>query len=425
MKRNKKTLGIILGFFILLGLTACPSSNGNASISFPSTLQLSTQTNQQTTGSFEISNTGTQELNFELSDNQSWLTLGTTTGSIAPSASRNITVNAACPDNAGSNTANIAVTSNASTSSGVSLEVSLNCSNFVLVEQGDYSIGLSFLGNGFNATREAVFQSAATRWGAVIVGDLSDITFTPTDGIPENSICGFAHNAFTTTIDDLIIFANISPIDGEGGILGQAGPSLIRNANGLTIAGCMQFDSADVAKLEAEGSFENVILHEMGHVLGIGSLWELPSKNLVDFTPSPAPNERCSSIAAFTTKPTFTGSNANAEFMTLGKTGNIPVEDEFGAGTKCGHWDEAFFDIELMTGFAEGPNPMPLSRMTIASLKDLGYTVDLAAADAYAVPGCSPDCPQLRTSAVSEAWEVILTPKGSLGPDGSIKFFDQ
>jgi hypothetical protein len=38
-----------------------------------------------------------------------------------------------------------------------------------------------------------------------------------------------------------------------------------------------------------------------------------------------------------------------------------------------------------MTGYAE-PADMPLSRMTIASLKDLGYHVNLEAADPYTLP---------------------------------------
>ena len=37
----------------------------------------------------------------------------------------------------------------------------------------------------------------------------------------------------------------------------------------------MRFDTADVADLEVDGQLETVILHEMGHVLGIGTVWGL------------------------------------------------------------------------------------------------------------------------------------------------------
>ena len=38
---------------------------------------------------------------------------------------------------------------------------------------------------------------------------------------------------------------------------------------------------------------------------------------------------------------------------------------------------------ELMTGKVDGATSFPLSKLTIASLEDLGYTVDYSAADDY------------------------------------------
>src|SRR6187551_438938 len=47
-----------------------------------------------------------------------------------------------------------------------------------------------------------------------------------------------------------------------------------RVSSGLASShGEMQFDSADVAGMFANGTWTNVILHEMGHILGIGTLW--------------------------------------------------------------------------------------------------------------------------------------------------------
>ena len=62
------------------------------------------------------------------------------------------------------------------------------------------------------------------------------------------------------------------PIDGAGGVLGSAGPCLIRDT-GPTAVGRMRFDTADLASLEGGGQLDEVVLHEMGHVIGIGSLW--------------------------------------------------------------------------------------------------------------------------------------------------------
>jgi hypothetical protein len=81
-----------------------------------------------------------------------------------------------------------------------------------------------------------------------------------------------------------------------------------------------------------------------------------------------------------TSKPLFTGQNAAREYQRLGGRGLVPLEPRIEQ-----HWDEAVFDNELMTPIIElGPNL--LSRMTIASLKDMGYGVNLLAADAYLLP---------------------------------------
>jgi len=59
----------------------------------------------------------------------------------------------------------------------------------------------------------------------------------------------------------------------------------------------------------------------------------------------------------------------------------VPLEQDFGKGKACGHWDDSCFIHELMTGFDSGS--MPLSRLTVAGLEDLGYEVDYSKADPY------------------------------------------
>ncbi|CAN0313194.1 unnamed protein product, partial [Phaeothamnion confervicola] len=63
------------------------------------------------------------------------------------------------------------------------------------------------------------------------------------------------------------------------------------------------------------------------------------------------------------------------------------VENNYGPGTACGHWDEKQLKGELMTGLAESSgSKMPLSVVTIGALADLGYTVDYGAADPFTLP---------------------------------------
>ena len=90
----------------------------------------------------------------------------------------------------------------------------------------------------------------------------------------------------------------------------------------------MQFDEDDVDALEQEGSLPGVILHEMGHVLGFGTLWDglglLADPSDPDPTPPLADTH-------------FTGAQAIAAFDEAGGTdypdGKVPVMNVGGAGT--------------------------------------------------------------------------------------------
>ena len=71
--------------------------------------------------------------------------------------------------------------------------------------------------------------------------------------------------------------------------------------------------------------------------------------------------------------------------MNLGFSGNfVPVENIGGSGTRDSHWRESLVRNELMTGFLNsGDNP--LSIFTIGSLRDMGYVVNDAVADEFAL----------------------------------------
>ncbi len=174
------------------------------------------------------------------------------------------------------------------------------------------------------------------------------------------------------TIDDVLIEARGLSIDGPNGVLGRAGPTRLRSGSLLPVTGVMEFDIGDLARLEAEGGLLDVIIHEMGHVLGIGTIWQ--TQNLL--------------VGAGSANPQYVGQNGMREFATLiGAQGMtpVPVANTGGQGTRDGHWREAVFGNELMTGFLNrGPNP--LSRVTVGSLEDLGYAVNYTAADPFELP---------------------------------------
>lgn len=59
-----------------------------------------------------------------------------------------------------------------------------------------------------------------------------------------------------------------------------------------------------------------------------------------------------------------------------------------GSGSAGKHWAEQVFGNELMTPRMTGL-PNPLSTLTIAALRDLGYSVDYGQADSYSLPTSS------------------------------------
>src|SRR5262245_54288774 len=187
-----------------------------------------------------------------------------------------------------------------------------------------YTIEVRFVG-GLTTAQKNAFKNAAKRWTQVITGDLPDVFV---DG---------------ETIKNLLILAEGAPIDGPRGILGQAGPTRLRPSSAgaaafLPAKGEMTFDTADLAQMESDGTLDDVITHEMGHVIGIGTIWT--RKSLLK--------------GAGTANPTFTGANAKREYGILRGSPTplpVPVENTGGAGTQDSHWRDTVFGNELMTGF--------------------------------------------------------------------------
>ncbi|MEX5728137.1 Ca2+-binding RTX toxin-like protein [Rhodovulum iodosum] len=227
---------------------------------------------------------------------------------------------------------------------------------------GDFDITIAYEGD---PAYNSVFEAAAATWESIITDDLPDVV-----------------DANIGAVDDLRIEASVTAIDGAGGILGQAGPRAFREGSSLPYAGMMQFDSADLAGMAAKGILQDVIEHEMGHVLGLGTLW---------------------SWLGLKSGFSYTGANAVAEYATLTGTtqSTVPLETTGGPGTAGSHWSEAIFTNELMTGYAENSPPMPLSRLTVGGLEDLGYAVDYGAAEAYTLAGSSLSAEDLILSVVS------------------------
>ena len=247
---------------------------------------------------------------------------------------------------------------------------------FPLFPPSDFDIEVVFPDNSLTPDQQAIFVAAAARWQSIIIGDIPDVV-VPGIGL----------------VDDVRIEARGPAIDGVGGILGQAGPRQLRTGSFLPVTGEMEFDSADILALIADEQFDEVILHEMAHVLGLGTIWE--DLDLI--------------TNINTTNARFVGPQATAaynEIFNLNDT-SVPVEsDQGGSGTLYGHWDETTFKNELMTGFLNDGVENPLSRITAGQMGDLGYEINLNAADPYSRPALS--AVRARSQARVVAWRFSI-----------------
>ncbi|MEJ2206425.1 MAG: CARDB domain-containing protein [Gemmatimonadota bacterium] len=258
-----------------------------------------------------------------------------------------------------------------STFSGTTLEVVTG------LEVLPYNIEVEFINSGTSA-QNAAFTSSALRFENVLPFDITDIPFE-NQAIPADQ-CITGQPEITDIVDDLRIYVDLIAIDGPGGTLGRAGPCIIRSATGLPVIGYMQFDTDDLDNLESGGNLTDVILHEMAHVIGIGTIWNLEGQPDLQLLKEP-------SIGNPGVDTHFVGPLTIAAFDAAGGTGytagaKVPVENSGDEGSADGHWRESVLGNELMTpGLNIGENP--LSAISIQSLADVGYRVDVGQADAY------------------------------------------
>jgi hypothetical protein len=250
-----------------------------------------------------------------------------------------------------------------------------------------YDIEMVFLDGG-SASQDAIMKQAAERWESVIARGAADFTYA--QARPANA-CGPGSPAISVgeVIDDIRIYVTIDSIDAggnsEGNILGQARPCTSRLIEFATsgeilkevLTGMIWLDEFDVARMEAQGVLLAVAIHELGHVLGIGTMWEDHGRLKNPSFPN-MPNADTH----------FDGPLTIAAFDAAGgrryKGGKVPVESGGNRGSSDSHWRESVLEDELMTPFLSGGRE-PLSAITVESLADIGYEVNLSAAEAYRV----------------------------------------
>ncbi len=276
----------------------------------------------------------------------------------------------------------------------------------------EFDIEVVFLGHG-TPSQDEIVRQAARRWESVIARGAPEIDFTGVNRAPANE-CFPGQPAVTDKVDDLRVWVVIDSIDGVGGVVASAAPCRVRitlfpasdTIYQETVVGAIVLDATDVARMEANGVLLPVVVHEMAHVLGFGRSWE--DHRLIQNPSRPA------NLGADTH---FTGRLATAAFDAAGGAGytegaKVPVENRSEEGSSDAHWRESVFDDELMTPFVGGGHA--LSLITIESLADMGYGVDVTQAEPYTIPAASGAAPALERGPTVHLgndiarWPVVL-----------------
>ncbi len=226
-----------------------------------------------------------------------------------------------------------------------------------------------------DAQYEAAFASAKLTWESLLIGYQNGV-------VKERTL--LSTSKVGETLATININATIEVIDGVGGTLGSARPDEVALDElnfYLATDGSMKFDSADIG-IMSPSRLSSLILHEMSHVLGFGTLWTLNGVYKAG-------------------SGEFTGAHATSVWQTqFGQSGTPDVEIGGEPGTAGSHWNENNGGVgltgitdpsgrdmrdELMTGWLN-QNSF-ISELTIASFEDIGFmTNPIALSNATAIP---------------------------------------
>ena len=260
-------------------------------------------------------------------------------------------------------------------------DTSDNCSSSVRIDVATSRVGdpgldidIVFVDPQPSAAIRSAINDAAAVWEGAITNDLPDMDFSSD---PRDDAC--TDGEFAGFVDDVRVYIYVVDIDGPDGTTASAGYCMGRAGTSTPIIGRIRFDSADVSRLSTT-TVRHVAVHELAHVLGFGTRWNVQNRSLQGGDPvDPPPDTH------------WPGANAVAAFDAAGGTsyqgGKVPVENARGGqGSQDRHWRLSVFPGEVMTYNLDGT---ALSAITIRSMADLGFIVDASKADSYSISSSS------------------------------------
>jgi leishmanolysin len=230
-----------------------------------------------------------------------------------------------------------------------------------------FTIDVRFIST-LTAQQKSAVGAAVSKWTSALFKDLGNFRLNSSA-----NNCFFGAPALNETHHNLLLLVSATGVDGLGGLVAYTQVCSVSGQDALPILSHIRLDTADLGSMEAQGVLAGVITHELGHALGFNPKSYIP-KGLA---------------GGGIGDPYFSGATARAEFAKHASwyTGvTVPLENRSGFGPNDPHWRLSVFGDELMVAGVGPGFKSPLSAVTLALFKDLGYGVDYSVADAYEVP---------------------------------------
>ncbi|MGG6281759.1 FG-GAP-like repeat-containing protein [Leptolyngbya sp. AN03gr2] len=251
------------------------------------------------------------------------------------------------------------------------------------VEPGQYHIWVRNAGSGYNTA----FNLSAS-FSAAAIDPLKQyfrMRFEPTFiGIPSAYKTTMIEQAswFETAIptrtgiadNPLPLLIRNTPLNGR---IAQGGPWILSqtqpNVNNIRITrGEIDMDCSQTFLMNNAYTYGRVFRHEVFHCLGLGTLWEpfTLGGQTVGFSLINRPSSTYNA-------PTYAGLSYGLLMNQLNWS-PIPTDSVFA------HWSESRFGREIMTPIASQIGQLePTSAMTLNGLRDMGWDINLGAAETY------------------------------------------
>ena len=235
-----------------------------------------------------------------------------------------------------------------------------------------FQIDIAFVDQDALEMRSRILTQA-DRWARIVHGsDLENIEWEP-----GTVSCGdLEYNFQNDVLDDLFVMVAVQDFDGGDGAGVRTMICGYRDSSKLPLIGAIKLDPGN----RSEEEVDDLILHAFGHMLGFSPAWKWQDLLRDSSKENPGADTH------------FVGANAIAAFVASGGAGyqgpKVPVENDPTQGTVDGHWRESVFGTELMTSVLQAGRDA-LSAITIQSLADIGYTIDVEAADTYTLPAAN------------------------------------